>query len=124
MGEPYRLTASGARDQIRLGALTVEDYAKSLLSRISRRDSIVRAWAHFDPDFVLKQARDLDQIPAEQRGPLHGVAVGVKDVIYTKGVALCHSPHLATFLPGKETDLSQICRLSTTRQYIRIALLV
>ena len=38
-----------------------------------------------DPEFVLKQARALDQIPHHQRGPLHGVAVGIKDAMNTKG---------------------------------------
>ena len=39
------------------------------------------------PDWqnILSQARALDQIPQAQRGPLHGVAVAIKDVINTKG---------------------------------------
>lgn len=82
---PYTLTATEALAQMKLGSLTVEDYAKSLLSRITHRDEAVKAWAYLDPDFVLAQARKLDQIPPEKRGPLHGIAVGVKDVILTKG---------------------------------------
>jgi Asp-tRNA(Asn)/Glu-tRNA(Gln) amidotransferase A subunit family amidase len=34
---------------------------------------------------VLSQARQLDAVPQELRGPLHGVPVGVKDIFYTKG---------------------------------------
>lgn len=86
MAEPYRLTASQVGALLRNGELTVENYAKSLLARIKERDHIVKAWAYLDPDFVLAQARKLDQIPVEKRGPLHGIAVGVKDVILTKGV--------------------------------------
>ncbi len=37
-----------------------------------------------DPEFVLSQARALDQTPQEQRQPLHGLAIGVKDVINTQ----------------------------------------
>jgi Asp-tRNA(Asn)/Glu-tRNA(Gln) amidotransferase A subunit family amidase len=85
MTDPYRLTASQALALMKKGDLTVEDYAKSLLCRINERDHVVKAWAFLDPDFVLAQAKKLDQIPAEKRGPLHGVAVGVKDVILTKG---------------------------------------
>jgi Asp-tRNA(Asn)/Glu-tRNA(Gln) amidotransferase A subunit family amidase len=44
----------------------------------------VQAWAYFDTDLILSSAKALDAIPAEKRGPLHGVAVGVKDVFYTK----------------------------------------
>lgn len=83
--EPYRLTASEAQPLLQSGALTVESYALSLLSRIKQRDHVVKAWAYLDPEFVLAQARKLDEIPAEKRGPLHGVLVGVKDVIFTKG---------------------------------------
>lgn len=82
--EPFRLTASQAQAKFKDGSLTVEEYAKSLLSRVSSRDSTVHAWAYLNPDLVLSRARELDQIPPEKRGPLHGVAIGVKDVILTK----------------------------------------
>lgn len=85
MTEPYRLTASQALALMQKGDLTVEDYAKSLLSRVAARNEVVKAWAHLDPDLVLEQARKLDAIPPEKRGPLHGIAIGVKDVILTKG---------------------------------------
>jgi Asp-tRNA(Asn)/Glu-tRNA(Gln) amidotransferase A subunit family amidase len=88
MTEPYRLTATQALKLMQNGDLTVEDYAKSLLARIKERDHAVKAWAYLDPDFVLTQARKLDQIPTEERGPLHGIAIGVKDIILTKGIIL------------------------------------
>lgn len=84
MTEPFRLTASQAQAHFRDGTLTVETYAKSLLSRIEARDSAVHAWTYLDPELVLQRARELDRIPPERRGPLHGVAIGVKDVILTK----------------------------------------
>ena len=86
MTEPYRLTATEALSLMKSGTLSVEDYAKSLLSRIQARDHVIKAWAYLDPEFILEQARKLDAIPAEKRGPLHGLAVGVKDVILTKGI--------------------------------------
>lgn len=84
--EPYQLTATQVLAKYKDGSLTVEDYARSLLSRIEKRDAAVNAWAYLNPDLVIEQAKKLDQVPPEQRGPLHGVAVAVKDVIYTKGV--------------------------------------
>lgn len=86
MTEPYRLTATEAGALMQKGDLSVESYAKSLLARIKERDSQVKAWAYLNPEFVLEQARNLDKIPAEKRGPLHGIAIGVKDVILTKGM--------------------------------------
>ncbi|KAK7967055.1 uncharacterized protein PG986_001332 [Apiospora aurea] len=82
--EAYQLTATQVLARLKDGSLTVEDYARSLLSRIEQRDATVKAWAYLDPGYVVNQAKALDQAPREQRGPLHGVAVAVKDVIYTK----------------------------------------
>jgi Asp-tRNA(Asn)/Glu-tRNA(Gln) amidotransferase A subunit family amidase len=86
MNEFYRLTISEAVTLMRKGDLTVEDYAKSLLARVKARDPVINAWAYLDAEFVLAQARKLHQIPPEKRGPLHGVAVGIKDIILTKGL--------------------------------------
>ncbi|KAI8204944.1 hypothetical protein K4K49_000183 [Colletotrichum sp. SAR 10_70] len=83
--EPYRLTATEVRAKIQAGELTVEAYARSLLAHIEKRDPIVKAWEYLNPEQVIAQAKKLDAIPKDQRGPLHGVAVAVKDVIYTKG---------------------------------------
>jgi Asp-tRNA(Asn)/Glu-tRNA(Gln) amidotransferase A subunit family amidase len=81
----YRLTATEVLTKIKAGEISVEDYATSLLKRIETRDEAVQAWAYLNPENVLEQARALDAIPKAERGPLHGVAIAVKDVIYTKG---------------------------------------
>jgi len=83
--KPYQLMATEALHQIKAGDLTVEAYAQSLLSRIHDRDEVVQAWAYLDQDYVIKQAKALDALAPSERGPLHGIAIAVKDVIYTKG---------------------------------------
>lgn len=83
--DAHLLTAAEALGYIRAGQLSVEQYARALLDRIAERDSQVKAWAYLDPDYVLEQARALDALPLEQRGPLHGMPIAVKDVIYTIG---------------------------------------
>ncbi|KAL4904096.1 hypothetical protein BDW74DRAFT_185765 [Aspergillus multicolor] len=92
--EPYRLSASQALDLVQKNELTVETYAKSLLSRIEDREPTVQAWAYLNPEAVLEQARKLDQVPADKRGPLHGIPIGVKDVIYTKDMPTEHNSPL------------------------------
>ncbi|BGO96687.1 Amidase family protein [Rhodotorula toruloides] len=79
-----RLDASEALALIRKDEVTVTQYVQALISRIDERDPVVRAWAYFDPAYVLEQARALDALPREQRGPLHGLPVGVKDIMLTK----------------------------------------
>ena len=81
----YRLSASEVASHLRLGSFTVEVYIRSLLSRIEAREPIVKAWAHLDPALIISQAQLLDQILLQHRGPLHGIPIGVKDVIYTLG---------------------------------------
>lgn len=80
----YQLTATEVVSKIKSGELNVEDYAKSLLERIEARDEAVQAWAYLNRNYVLEQAKALDAVPVSERGPLHGVAIAVKDVIYTK----------------------------------------
>lgn len=81
----YKLTATEILTKIKSGEVTVENYATSLLKRIEDRDDAVQAWAYLDPAYVIEQAKALDAIPKSERGPLHGVAIAVKDVIFTKG---------------------------------------
>ncbi|KAF2451995.1 amidase signature enzyme [Karstenula rhodostoma CBS 690.94] len=77
----HTLTASEISRLIKKNEVTVEDYARSLLARIEKRDDIVHAWTYLNPDLVIKQAQRLDGIPHAERGPLHGVAFGIKDIL-------------------------------------------
>lgn len=86
--EAFRLTATQARKCIQSGELTVVQYVKSLLDRVEKRDPVVKGWAYINPKQVLEEASRLDQVPVADRGPLHGIAIGVKDVIYTKGMIM------------------------------------
>ncbi|CAG7558256.1 unnamed protein product [Fusarium equiseti] len=81
---PWSWSAAEALQKLQSRELTVEQYAASLLVRIKQRDDDVKAWAYLNPEAVLEQARALDKVPFEQRGPLHGLPVGIKDIILTK----------------------------------------
>ena len=77
-----RLGAAEAARRIAAGDLTSEALVAACLERIAAREETVRAWAHLDPAAALAQARDRDAARAP-RGPLHGVPVGVKDIVDT-----------------------------------------
>ncbi len=81
MVDPHALTATEAAARIRAGKLASETLVQACLERIADRDPALRAWAHTDPDRALAEARARDA--EEPRGPLHGVPVGVKDLIDT-----------------------------------------
>ncbi|KAI8961288.1 amidase signature enzyme [Daldinia sp. FL1419] len=89
--EPYQFTAAQVIAKIEDGSLTVEEYARSLLARIEKRDDAVRAWAYLDPEYVIQQAKQLDFTPPPSRGPLHGVAIAIKDIMYTKDMPTQHN---------------------------------
>src|SRR5512134_1055878 len=79
--DPRRLSATEIVRATTAGEITCEAVTRACLDRIAARESVVHAWASFDPELALKQARALDR--ATTRGPLHGVPVGVKDIIDT-----------------------------------------
>jgi Asp-tRNA(Asn)/Glu-tRNA(Gln) amidotransferase A subunit family amidase len=76
-----KLSAAEAARRIAAGHLTSESLVAACLERIAAREPEVRAWACVDRELALKQARALDGV--SPRSPLHGVPVGIKDVIDT-----------------------------------------
>lgn len=83
--EACELGAVELRDRLASGALTALQLAEACLARIEAREDEIGAWAWHDPDFVRAQARQLDSYRATGRpiGPLHGIPVGLKDIIDT-----------------------------------------
>jgi Asp-tRNA(Asn)/Glu-tRNA(Gln) amidotransferase A subunit family amidase len=75
------LSATGIARRIAAGEITAEGVVGACLERIAAREPDVHAFANVDPALALRQARELDRGP--NRGPLHGVAIGIKDVIDT-----------------------------------------
>mgnify|MGYP001616969181 CR=1 FL=1 len=79
------LSATDAARAIRDGALSAEQLVEACLARIREAEPNVQAWQYLDPAHALAQARALDEKRGrgEAIGPLHGVPVGVKDIIDT-----------------------------------------
>ena len=79
------LTAAQALAAIREGRTSAEDLVKGCLARIKADEERVQAWAFIDETRALEQARNVDRVRREGHatGPLHGLPVGVKDIIDT-----------------------------------------
>ena len=79
------LTATAAASMIAAGDITAEQLVQACLDRISEREDDVQAWVYIDPDYALAQARAADEARASGKGvgPLHGLPVGIKDIIDT-----------------------------------------
>jgi Asp-tRNA(Asn)/Glu-tRNA(Gln) amidotransferase A subunit family amidase len=78
-------TLAGTIADIRDGAVSAEEVVESCLARIDEVDKDIQAWAFLDPEHARGQARRLDEMRQDGRplGPLHGIPVGVKDIIDT-----------------------------------------
>jgi len=61
--------------------LTSRRLVDACLERIDAREEIVGAWEFIDKSIALTQATQCDN--SARKGPLHGVPVGIKDIIQT-----------------------------------------
>ncbi len=80
-----RHSAVAAAAAIRAGEITATELVQASLDRIAEFEPQVGAWAHLDPDLALERAREADERHrrGQTNGPLHGVPVGIKDIIDT-----------------------------------------
>jgi amidase len=74
--------------RIRGRDLSSVEATRALLDRISRIDGRLKSYARVVSDIALAQAAEADREIArgDNRGPLHGVPVAVKDLYRTKGI--------------------------------------
>jgi len=89
MNDLWTLTARDLAAEIARGAVSAEQAATACLDRIAATEDTVAAFVHLDPQYVLAQARALDEARrnGEPLGPLHGVPVAIKDIIDTADYA-------------------------------------
>src|ERR671925_1945275 len=95
----HELTGVEAAQAIAAGTITSEALVTACLERITAREESVKAWEYLDPEAALAQARARDHSPAQ--GPLHGVPVGIKDLIDTADMPTGYgSPIYAGYQPA------------------------
>jgi Asp-tRNA(Asn)/Glu-tRNA(Gln) amidotransferase A subunit family amidase len=105
---PASWSASQVATAIRAGDITSEEVVGACLERIAARDADVHAWTYVDPDAALTVARQRDA--ADTGGPLHGVPVGIKDLIDTVDAPTAYgSPIHAGHRPAR--DAACVARL-------------
>ena len=113
MNEINTWTASQMADAINQGDVSAEEVTQSCIERISEREDIVKAWAFWDPDLALKQARACDEHRAAGNplDLLHGVPVGLKDIIDTADMPTeSGSDHLKGRRPSRDATSTALLR--------------
>ena len=95
MPDPADLTATQALRAIASGTLTTGGLLEACLARVAAREPVVHAMAFIDPAAVRAEK------PAP--GPLHGIPLGVKDVLDTAAMPTGYnSPIWAGHRPGAD----------------------
>ena len=86
---PWKNGLADLAESLRNGSQTVRGVAAYCLERISRTDGHIRAWTELQPARLQLEAERLDQMlrAGIDLGPLHGVPIGVKDIIDVSGYA-------------------------------------
>jgi Asp-tRNA(Asn)/Glu-tRNA(Gln) amidotransferase A subunit family amidase len=86
---------------------------EACLARVREVDAQVEAWAFLDPDHALAQARAADEyrLSGQSVGPLHGVPVGIKDIIDTADMPTENgSPIHAGRTPSRDASVVSLLR--------------
>jgi Asp-tRNA(Asn)/Glu-tRNA(Gln) amidotransferase A subunit family amidase len=111
--DPSSLTAADAAREIREGRLSSVDLVKACLTRIEQTEPEIQAWAHLDPDQALSQAAEMDRIrrAGMSVGSLHGVPVGLKDIVDTSDMPTRRgTPVFADRAPNSDAALVERLR--------------
>jgi Asp-tRNA(Asn)/Glu-tRNA(Gln) amidotransferase A subunit family amidase len=79
------LSAVDARAVLETGLLSSCELVEACFARIDELEPTIGAWAHLDRDVALQQARDADEFRKSGLpiGALHGLPIGIKDIIDT-----------------------------------------
>ncbi|MER2038793.1 MAG: Asp-tRNA(Asn)/Glu-tRNA(Gln) amidotransferase subunit GatA [Solibacillus sp.] len=96
----FERTSAQLQEAIKAGELTIADLTKEAFDRVEKLDGDVEAFLALNKEQATARAAELDQVPFEERGPLFGMPIGVKDNIVTEGLeTTCASKILEGFMP-------------------------
>ncbi|MDP6786769.1 MAG: amidase [Rhodospirillales bacterium] len=107
------LSATEARRKIDGGEISCEELVRACLDRIDQIEGEIGAWTHLDPDYALDQARarDSERQRGVTQGPLHGIPVGIKDIIDTSDFPTeCGTPLHGGRTPSEDATLVAVLR--------------
>ena len=81
----FSISANELVDKLKKGNISCVDVCKAYITRIDKFEKEVKAWAFFDKKLLLEKAEEKDQYRKSGKplGPLHGLPIGIKDIIGT-----------------------------------------
>ena len=108
VGELHWLGAAEAAQAIAAKELSPVELTEALLKRIAALDPRLNAFIRLDGEAAMAAARaaEAEAVAGRLRGPLHGVPVGIKDIINVAGLpTTCHSK----VLDGNMATADAVC---------------
>ena len=96
----FERTSAQLQESLKAGELTIADLTAEAFDRVEKLDGDVQAFLALNKEQATATAAELDKVPFEERGPLFGMPIGVKDNIVTEGLeTTCASKILEGFMP-------------------------
>lgn len=102
------MTIVEASAALRAKKISSVELTKQCLDRISKLQPKLNAWITVTGDLALAEAEKRDQELAQgkDRGPLHGIPIGLKDLFLTKGIRTTGGSKIfENFVPDWDADI-------------------
>lgn len=102
------MTIEEAGVKLRARQLSSVELTTDCLNRIKELQPKLNAWITVTEDEALKEAkiRDEELAKGQDRGSMHGIPVGYKDLFYTKGIrTTAGSKIFEDFIPDEDADI-------------------
>lgn len=106
-------TIAGMLADMTAGTETSRSLVERCLSRIDSDEPALKAWVSVDSDGALEQADRLDaeRESGELRGPLHGIPIGIKDIVDVADQVTAAGSPLMSQDPPKSEDAELVAAL-------------
>ena len=107
----FKHTSAEMQELLKNKEVTIAELTAEAFARIDALDGEVGAFLALNKEAATAQAAEMDKVPFEERGPLFGLPIGVKDNIVTEGLeTTCASKILEGFNPIYDATVVQKLR--------------
>jgi aspartyl-tRNA(Asn)/glutamyl-tRNA(Gln) amidotransferase subunit A len=112
--DPADLGVTEAVQQLAAGSLSSLELVEACLKRIAERDGThshdgdptsINAWTRVYEEDAIAAAKAADALPPDERPPLNGIPVGLKDLFAVAGKPLAASSRVFEQVPERDCDV-------------------